>query len=79
MSTRRCIKFSIVVFLQLVIPTGFGPAYAQSDLNLQSRTEGIAAPFLAPPVGLQTPEQPRPRTLHHPPKRQRASQPKQNR
>jgi hypothetical protein len=78
MSTRSCIKFGIVIFLQLMIPTNFGAAYAQGNLNLQTQVQQTA-----PPMGVQTPvfqtEQPRPRSLHHSPKRHRVGYPKQSR
>jgi hypothetical protein len=67
MSTRRCIKFGIVIFLQLTVPTAFDTACAQVNPNLQSQVQQTA-----PSMGVQTPVfqsgQPRPRALHHPKK-----------
>jgi hypothetical protein len=78
MSTRSCIKFGIVIFLQLMVPTGSGVVSAQINPNLQTQVEQTA-----PSMGVQTPvfqtEQPRPRSLHHSPKRHRVGHPKQSR
>jgi len=76
MSTDRCIKFWIVIFVPLLVPTGSGVVYAQINPNLQTQVEQIA-----PPIGPQTPvftqQQPRPRGLHSASKRRH--HPKQSR
>ena len=64
MSTRSCIKFSIVIFLQLLAAGGLDAAIAQINPNLQTQTQQIA-----PPMGVQTPvfqsEHTRPHARRH--------------
>jgi hypothetical protein len=79
MSTRSCVKFGVVIFLQLLGPTAFEAAHAQVNLNLETSTRDIAAPVLAPPIQAVQTEQSRPRNLHRSPKRHRAGHARQNR
>jgi hypothetical protein len=72
MSTHSCIKFLIVVFLQLLVMARLDTAAAQPDPNLQTRVDQFASP---PPI--PAPVFNHPSSGRHPVKARHAKQPKQ--